>query len=41
VTLLLPRGIVGAVQDWFSARRPRPATKDEAPEAVADPRPAE
>jgi urea transport system permease protein len=41
VTLLLPRGIMGAVQDWFSGRRRRPATKDEAPEAVADPRPAE
>jgi urea transport system permease protein len=41
VTLLLPRGIVGAVQDWFSGRRRRPATKDDAPAVVTDPRPAE
>jgi urea transport system permease protein len=41
VTLLLPRGIVGAVQDWFAGRRRRPATKDDAPAVVTDPRPAE
>jgi urea transport system permease protein len=41
VTLLLPRGIVGTVQHWFAERRRRPAAKDEAPAAVADPRPAE
>jgi urea transport system permease protein len=41
VTLLLPRGIVGAVQDWFSGLRRLPATKDDAPAVVTDPRPAE
>jgi urea transport system permease protein len=41
VTLLLPRGVVGTVQHWFAERRQRPAAKDEAPVAVADPRPAE
>jgi urea transport system permease protein len=45
VTLLLPRGIVGTAQHWWSERRWRPAYKDAAPAAaaapVADPRPAE
>jgi urea transport system permease protein len=41
VTLLLPRGIVGTLQQWFAERRRRPATKDDAPAVVADPRPAE
>jgi urea transport system permease protein len=41
VTLLLPRGIVGAVQQWLSERRRRRVPKDAAPAAVADPRPAE
>jgi urea transport system permease protein len=41
VTLLLPRGVIGTVQHWFAERRQRPAAKDEAPVAVADPRPAE
>jgi urea transport system permease protein len=41
VTLLLPRGIVGTVQQWFAERRQRSAPKDAPPAAVADPRPAE
>jgi urea transport system permease protein len=41
VTLLLPRGIVGAVQQWRTERRRRRALKDATPAAVADPRPAE
>jgi urea transport system permease protein len=41
VTLLLPRGIVGTVQQWLAERRRRPVAKNEAPAAVPDPRPAE
>jgi urea transport system permease protein len=43
VTLLLPRGIVGTVQHWWSEHRKRPAADSEAaaPAAVPDPRPAE
>ena len=41
VTLLLPRGIVGTVQHWWSERRKRPTANGDAPAAVPDPRPAE